>query len=117
MRKPSLYKSFGNAFRGIFFALQHERNFKIEISATLLNIALIFYLSLSTLQAFMVLMACALVLVAEAFNTALEKLCDVIQPEYDSRIKIIKDASAGAVLLATFFAVIIGFIVYLPYFF
>lgn len=46
-------------------------------------------------------------LVAEILNTAIEALCDRVQPEYDERIKNIKDMAAGA----TFIAIVIWYIV------
>ncbi len=51
---------------------------------------------------------------AEAFNTAIEKLCDKVSPQTDSLIKIAKDVAAGAVLLFVFAAVTVGLIVFLP---
>ncbi len=50
----------------------------------------------------------------EGLNTAIEKVADYIQPEFDKKIGIIKDVSAGAVMLVSIAATIIGFIIYLP---
>jgi diacylglycerol kinase (ATP) len=55
------------------------------------------------------------VLAAEIFNTAIEKVCDIIQPEFDKRIGFIKDISAGAVLLMAIVAVVVGILVYWKY--
>ncbi|MDQ0064301.1 diacylglycerol kinase [Chryseobacterium lathyri] len=57
------------------------------------------------------------VLSAEIFNTAVEKICDMIQPDFDKRIGFIKDISAGAVLLMAIGSVIVGIIVYWKYIF
>jgi diacylglycerol kinase (ATP) len=62
----------------------------------------------------MQLFAIALVLGTEGMNTAVEKLSDFVQPEFDEKIGLIKDISAGAVMLVSIVASIIGFIIYFP---
>jgi len=94
-----------------------ERNFQLEVIALLINIFLIFYLKLSTIDAVLVLIVSFGVLSAEIFNTAIEKICDIIQPEFDKRIGFIKDISAGAVTLMAVVSVIVGILVYWKYFF
>lgn len=117
MRKPPIHKSFGNAFRGIFEMLKSERNFQIEVFALIINLFLIYFLKLNGTDTAIILLCCSAVLSAEIFNTAIEKLCDMVQPEFDERIKFIKDISAGAVLLLSIFAGIIGVVVYWKYIF
>lgn len=115
MRKPPIHKSFLNAFRGVFLMLASERNFQIEVLAFFVNLFLIFYLKLSTIDAILVLIVSFGVLTAEIFNTAIEKICDIIQPEFDKRIGFIKDISAGAVILMAAASVIVGVLVYWKY--
>ncbi|SDI77338.1 diacylglycerol kinase (ATP) [Chryseobacterium taeanense] len=115
MRKPSLYKSFFNAFRGIFLMLKNERNFQIEAAAFFINLFLIFYLKLTTIDAILILVVCFGVLSAEIFNTAIEKLCDFIHPEFDKRIGFIKDISAGAAFLMTVLSIVVGILIYSKY--
>lgn len=117
MRKPPIHKSFLNAFRGIFLMFRSERNFQLEVIALLINIILIFYLKLSTIDTLLVLIVSFGVLSAEIFNTAIEKICDIIQPEFDKRIGFIKDISAGAVTLMAVASVIVGILVYWKYIF
>jgi len=117
MRKPALHKSFFNAFRGVFMMVKSERNFQIELSAFGINIFLIFYLNLSPIDCILILIVSFGVLVAEIFNTAIEKICDIIQPEFDKRIGFIKDIAAGAVILMAILSVIVGVFVYWKYIF
>lgn len=117
MRKPPIHKSFLNAFRGIFFMLRSERNFQLEVFIFFINIFLIFYLKLSSFDTILILIVCFGVLAAEIFNTAIEKICDIIQPEFDKRIGFIKDVSAGAVTLMAILSVIVGISVYWKYIF
>jgi diacylglycerol kinase (ATP) len=97
--------------------LKFERNFQIEVVALLMNIFLIFYLKISNLDTILILIVCFLVLSAEAFNTAIEKICDIIQPEFDKRIGFIKDVSAGAVILTAILSMMVGIFVYWKYIF
>jgi len=115
MRKPPLHQSFFNAFRGVFLMVKRERNFQIELFAFSINLFLIFYLKLSSLDTALILLVSLGVLSAEVFNTAIEKMCDMIQPEFDKRIGFIKDISAGAVLLMTIASVVVGIVVYWKY--
>ncbi|WP_312901098.1 diacylglycerol kinase family protein [Chryseobacterium taichungense] len=117
MRKPPVHKSFSNAFRGIFLMIKWERNFQIEMVALLINLFLIFYLKLTTIDAILIMIVCFGVLAAEIFNTAIEKICDIIRPEFDTRIGFIKDIAAGAVLLITIVSIIAGILIYWKYVF
>lgn len=115
--KHPLWKSFGFALKGILELLRNERNFKIEVLAVLINVILVVLLNVEARDTAIILLVCFAVLSAEAFNTAIEKICDKIQPEYDIQIGKIKDISAGAVLLLTFCAAITGVLVYWKYVF
>ncbi|WP_262696693.1 diacylglycerol kinase family protein [Chryseobacterium sp. G0201] len=97
--------------------LKSERNFQLEVLAFFINLFLIFYLHLSCFDAILILIVSLGVLSAEIFNTAIEKICDFIQPEYDKRIGFIKDVSAGAVILMAILSVVVGVLVYWKYIF
>ncbi|SMO96631.1 diacylglycerol kinase (ATP) [Chryseobacterium rhizoplanae] len=115
MQKPPLHKSFLNAFRGVFMMMKTERNFQIEVLAFFINLFLIFYFRLNNTDAALVFIASFAVLSAEIFNTAIEKICDIIQPDFDKRIGFIKDIAAGAVVLTAIASVIVGILVYGKY--
>lgn len=117
MRKPPIHKSFLNAFRGVFLMIKSERNFQLELLAFVVNLFLIFYLKLSCIDAILILIVSFGVLAAEIFNTSIEKICDIIRPEFDKRIGFIKDISAGAVLLMAILSVIVGILIYWKYIF
>lgn len=117
MRKPPIHKSFINALRGILLMAKTERNFQIELAAFFINLFLIFYFKLSTVDTALILMASLSVLSAEIFNTAIEKVCDIIQPDFDKRIGFIKDIAAGAVLVMVVGSVVVGIFVYWKYVF
>lgn len=114
-KKHPFYKSLFFAIKGFIYLLKKERNFQIEIGALLINLFLIIYLKLDKIDVVLILGVCFLVLIAEASNTALEKICDFLHPEFDERIGIIKDIAAAAVWLSALLSLVIGAIVYSSY--
>ncbi len=112
-----LLNSFSFAWQGLIYVIKNERNFKIHLLALTVVCTLGFYLSIETSEWVAILLVSSLVLCLEIINTSIEKICDRIEPNQDERIKIIKDTAAAAVFLAAAFAIIIGLIVFVPYFF
>ncbi len=55
------------------------------------------------------------VLVLELLNTGIERLIDLLKPRLDDYVKDVKDVMAAAVLLASFFAVVIGIVIFWPH--
>ncbi|HUX83916.1 MAG TPA: diacylglycerol kinase family protein [Chitinophagaceae bacterium] len=106
--------SFRYAFRGIICLIRSEHNAWIQVSAAGAVILLGFLVRLHSGQWTLVILSIGLVLTAEAFNTCVEKLCDLVHPGPDDRVRFIKDVSAGAVLLASVVAAIVGAIIFLP---
>ena len=51
----------------------------------------------------------------EALNTSIEQICNLISPEPDERVRIVKDVAAGAVLVSATGAALIGAFTFLPY--
>ncbi|MDQ0476471.1 diacylglycerol kinase family protein [Chryseobacterium sp. MDT2-18] len=115
MRKPPIHRSFWNAIKGVIWMLKSERNFQIEVLALLINLFLIVYLKVTEFEATIILVVSFSVLSLEILNTCVEKICDIIQPEYDERIKIIKDIAAGSVFLMAIASAIVGVLIYTKY--
>lgn len=107
-------KSFVFAGRGIVSFFASEHNALVHLLATVCVVFMGFWLSISDIHWALVVLAIAMVFVAEIFNTAIEKLADEQTREYSPRIKIIKDLSAAAVLITAVGAAIVGLIVFLP---
>jgi diacylglycerol kinase len=107
-------KSFGFAFKGLYELIRSEPNARIHLLATIVAIVAGFYLKISNQEWCVVLIVIALVWAAEAFNTAIEKLADHLFPEYHETARIVKDVSAGAVLICAIIALICGLIIFLP---
>jgi len=109
-------KSLKYAFKGLWLLLSTEHSIMVQTAIAILVTLLGWWLDISGTEWILQILAIGLVLVAESLNTAIEKICDFIHPDYDERIGFIKDISAGAVTFAAITAIITGFIIYLPKF-
>jgi diacylglycerol kinase (ATP) len=109
-------KSFLYAFEGIIQFFRKEHNAWLHLVATGAVVIMGILLRVSRTEAIALVIAVALVWICEILNTCVEKTMDMITKEYDPRVKVIKDLSAGAVLVAAAAAAVIGVIVFLPKF-
>lgn len=110
-----LLKSFKNAFQGLKSAL-NEQVFRIFCLASILVIILMIVLGLSLLEKIILILIVIFLLTLELLNSQIEKFFDITHPDYHPKIRKIKDIFAGTVLLASFGALIIGLLIFLPYF-
>ncbi len=106
--------SAGHAARGIAMLLRDEPNARIHVFATVLVVLTGFWLHISTVEWGLITLAITVVWVAEAINTALEHLVDLVSPERHTLAGKAKDVAAGAVLLAACGSVAIGLLVFVP---
>ena len=109
--------SLRHALSGLKRMHLEEDNFKIHTHAAIITVVAGYFLNIHKTEWIIIFLCIAAVLVAEIFNTALEKLCDMVNPETHPQIKYIKDISAGAVLLASVASAIIGLMIFVPKFF
>lgn len=103
------------ALAGIITFFSKERNGQIQLAVSVIAIVLAWIFSITKTEWLIVLILCAVVMAAEMLNTAIEKLCDRVTTDYDEIIKVVKDVSAGAVLLVSLLAVITGLMIFVPY--
>lgn len=108
---PKVLRSFRFAGQGILDLFRFENNAKVHLLVAILVVGTGFVLSLSPVEWAIILTQIGLVWAAEAFNTAIEKLCDFVSPGLHPQIKAIKDLSSGAVLILTIVAVLVGLII------
>lgn len=113
MKNRNLIDSFNNAINGIICAIKSERNMKIHICTAIVVFIMSIFFDLTKAEFLIVCISVAMVIVSELFNTAIEELVNMITTGYHPKVKIIKDVSAGAVLVSAFFAVIVGYFVFL----
>lgn len=111
----SRFKSIGYALKGFFILIRTEEAIISHLLIGLLFVGLGFYFDIATTEWLFQLVVFAIVLITEGLNTAVEKICDFVHPDFNPRIGEIKDVSAGAVTFASFFGMIILLIIYFPY--
>ena len=104
----------GIAFRGAFLLVKTEASIQIQIVIAILVTIAGFYYNISNTEWILQVLAIALVLGVEGLNTAIEKVSDYTQPEFDNKIGFIKDVSAGAVMWVSVAALVTGLIIYIP---
>lgn len=112
MKAHSILMSCRCAVLGIIYCLKTERNMRIHFVVAAVVIILSYLLGLSRSEFGLVVFAIGLVLTAEMFNSVVETVLDIVTEEYDPRIKVVKDVTAGAVLVAVITSAIIGVTVF-----
>ncbi|MGG6230430.1 diacylglycerol kinase family protein [Tenacibaculum sp. SDUM215027] len=102
------------ALKGMWLLITTEDSIKAQLFFGLIATLLGFYFKISTTEWMIQTLIIGLILVAEALNTAIEKVADFIHPDYHKRIGFIKDIAAGAPAFAAVISLIIAGIIYLP---
>ncbi|NDV64534.1 diacylglycerol kinase family protein [Bacteroides sp. 224] len=108
-------KSFGYARKGIRSFISKEHNAWIHCAAIIVVTCAGFYFNISKGEWVSILLCFALVLASEAFNTAIERLVDLVSPDKHPIAGDVKDIAAGAVLICAIVSAIIGAIIFIPY--
>lgn len=112
---PNLFISFKYAWAGVHYAFVTQRNFRIHTAITILAVSLGFYLKVSAVEMSIISLTCAMVMVLELLNTALESVVDLsVGQSYHELAKIAKDCAAGAVLIAAMAALLVASFILLP---
>ncbi len=98
------------------YVIRHERNARIHLAVAIAALALGFALDVSDFELASIFFAILIVFLAEITNTAFEKVLDIIHPDHDPRVRLVKDMAAGGVLVAAAGAAVIGLTIFTPYF-
>lgn len=108
------YKSVKYAIAGIRLFFSRDVHGRLHLILSLIAVGISLICGLNAWEWLFILLSLTLVIVSEMFNTCIERIMDYLNTEYDPRIKIIKDVSAGAVLVAAIFAIVTSAIILLP---
>ena len=111
-RTPRILQSLNWAFEGVIHVLRSERNMRIHFAVATAVLVLAFTYGVTKLELMALLVAISFVLIAEMVNTAIEKTIDLAATSFDPLAKTAKDIAAGAVLIASVNAVVIGYLVF-----
>ena len=108
-------RSFRYAFAGIVMLFREEHNAQIHATITVLVVVAGVVLRVSPVEWAVLVICIGVVLAAEAFNSAIERIADYLTLERDDRIRDIKDLAAGAVLLCAIAAATVGCVIFLKH--
>ena len=107
----TLLKSFTYAWQGIVSTTE-ERNFRIHLLVGTIALIMCAVLKVPLAGWLAVLICIGVVMAAECINTSLESLVDLASPGIHPLAKRAKDCAAGAVLVVSIMAVVVGLVVY-----
>lgn len=113
-REVKYSQRFLNAYHGLHVFWHTTRQRTVYIVSTTIVIILGFYLHVSNFEWIGLVFSIGFVIVAEAFNTAIEIDIDLTSPQYHPYARDTKDVAAGAVSLSVCTALIVGLIIFLP---
>jgi diacylglycerol kinase (ATP) len=112
---PNLLVSFKYAWAGVSYAFITQRNFRIHTVVSVLAIGMSAILKISATQMAIIALTCAMVMVLELLNTAIESVVDLtVKQSYHELAKIAKDCAAGAVLISSIAALVVASCILLP---
>ncbi len=108
----SLIQSFNDAITGIIYVLRSQRNMRIHFIIAGVVLVASLLLGVSRLELIAILFAVSLVMVAELLNTAVESAIDVVTTTFDPLARHAKHVAAAAVLVASFNAILLGYLIF-----
>lgn len=108
--------SFKYAFQGLSQVFSNEVNFKIHMAVAILVVGLGVLLGINKTEWLVIIFCIGWVAALEIMNTAVERLVDLVSPQYSDKAKQIKNMTAAGVLVASIVAALAGVMVFLPHF-
>ena len=111
-RRISVIESFNYAVEGIIHVLRTHRNMRVHFLAAVIVLVLALVVGVDRIELIALLISISFVLIAEMINSAIEAAIDVATSSFDPLAKLAKDIAAGAVLIASINAVVVGYLVF-----
>jgi diacylglycerol kinase (ATP) len=106
-----LKNSFNCAIEGVLWAVRSQRHMRYHCLAAVAIVLAGLLFRVSALEFLFLVFGVVLVLFAELVNTAVEVLVDLVSPDYHPLARRAKDVAAGAVLLASIGAAVMGYLI------
>jgi diacylglycerol kinase (ATP) len=104
-------RSFEHAYKGMISAVRTQRNMRFHVVVAVVVLVASLLLGVSKLELAVLILTILLVFVTELFNTAMEFVVDLATKEYHPLAKLAKDVSAGAVLVSSVGALLVGYLI------
>jgi diacylglycerol kinase (ATP) len=111
-KAPTILDSFNFAFEGIIHVLRTQRNLRIHFAVAFAVLVLALVVDVTKIELIVLLLSITFVLIAEMLNSAIEAAIDIATTSFDPMAKLAKDIAAGAVLIATANALVVGYLVF-----
>lgn len=108
-------RSFVYAWHGLKAVVGKEQNLDFDLVVGAVVVVCGWLLGLSRMEWIAVLICIGMVLFAEMMNTAIEKLVDLVSPEWNALAGKVKDIAAAAVMVLAFAAAVVGLIIFVPH--
>lgn len=108
-------RSFGYAWQGIRCCVGKEQNLSFHFIATVCVMVAGFCFGITRSEWMAIVICIGLVIAAELFNSAIERLVDLVSPQRHPVAGQVKDIAAGAVLVCALAAMVVGLIIFVPY--
>jgi diacylglycerol kinase (ATP) len=107
-RKKDVLGPFRVALSGVVHTFRTQRHMRFHIYVVLVVMLLGMFVNLALREMLVLLFTISLVIIAEMFNSAIEATVDLVSPNYSPLAKFAKDIAAGAVLITTIIALVVG---------
>ena len=114
LNSRKLLLSFKFAFEGILHSVRSEQNIRFHLLATFVVVAAGYFTGLETGEWIVLLLLFGGMVSLEMLNTAIERVVDLVSPNWQPLAKQAKDVAAGAVLVYAIVSAIIGLLIFLP---
>ena len=114
-KRRTLVQSLNDAAEGVIYVIKNERNMRIHFLLGFLALLLAIFIGVSRIEWMILCTIISFVLAAEMMNTVIEELIDLVEPLSRPNVRIIKDISAGFVLVTASNALIIGSFIFSKY--
>lgn len=112
-KNKNFFEALKNSFNGLIYAIKEQKNLKIQLFVALIVIIVSVVFQINKVEIIFICMAISFVIFSEIVNTAIEKTVDLVTEEYNEKAKFAKDVAAGAVIIASINAIIVGSIIFL----
>jgi len=117
INKNSFQRSFYCALRGLKYVAKNERNFRIELIAAVFVTFLAIVFNIKIWEFIVIVFLITWVLMIELINTVVERVVDILEPRVHPYARLVKDIMAGVVLLSASMSILVGGLIFSPYFF
>ncbi len=108
------FGSFKFAFHGLWLLVQNEHNSRIHFLAAIVAIAMGIILKINPYEWSLLIIVIGIVFLTELLNSSLETLADFVNPEWNEKIRNVKDYAAAAVLISAITSVVVGALIFIP---